>query len=108
VRYELTLAFQTSSVLNYQPISVLSQQIRDNFGVEVFGEIRNDQPKEMRSVEVVVTFYDASGAVVDTDFGFPSSTTLAPGATSIYQISTFDENLTFASHVVQAQGYLAP
>jgi hypothetical protein len=30
------------------------------------------------------------------------------GATSVYQISTFDDSLMFASFVVQGQGYLAP
>src|SRR5258706_1131935 len=107
VRYDLSLTFQTSSFITYQPITVLSQQTRDNFGVEVFGEVRNDQTKEMQAVEVVVTFYDAAGQVVETDFGFPSATTLAPGATSPYTISTFKENLSFASYVVQGEGFLA-
>lgn len=107
VRYDLQLSYTGTSSLDYEPVTVLSQQVRDNFGVEVFGEVRNDQAREMRSVKVAVTFYDSAGNVVDTDIGFPSSTTLAPGATSTYQIRTFD-TFTYDRFVVQAEGYLAP
>lgn len=108
VRYDLSLTYQTSSILDYRSVTILSQQVRDNFGPEVFGELRNDQAREMRSVEVAVTFYDATGQVVDADFGFPAATTLAPNASSTYKVSTFDESLTFMSYTVQAEGYLAP
>lgn len=107
-RYELVLSWNTTGFLDYQPITVLSQQTRDNFGVEVFGEIRNDQDREMRSIRVVATFYDSAGNVLETSAGFPSITTLAPGATSPYKISTFKSDLTFASYIVQAEGYLVP
>lgn len=106
-RYELGVTWLDDGVLDYRPITVLSHQTRDNFGVEVFGEVRNDQPGEMRSARVAVAFYDAAGEVVDTDYGFPSSTTLAPGATSVYSVKTFSD-IAFVSMAVQAEGYLAP
>ncbi|MCU0491036.1 MAG: FxLYD domain-containing protein [Chloroflexaceae bacterium] len=107
-RTELTLEWLSTSILEYQAVTVLNQATRDNFGVEVFGEVRNDQSFQFSNVEVVVTFYDAGGGVIDTDFGFASSTILAPGATSIYSIKTFERELNFASYVVQAQGYRTP
>ncbi len=106
--YQLSLSWRTSTILDYQPITVLSKQIRDNYGVEVFGEVRNDQASEMRSVKVAVTFYDSGGEVVDIDSGYGSVTTLAPGATTAYRVSTFNSSLVFASYEVQAEGYVAP
>lgn len=106
-RYELALTSNSSGGLQYRNIAVLSTLVRDNFGVEVFGEVQNNQEREVRNAEVAATFYDAGGEVVNVDFGFPSVTTLAPTATSPYKVSTF-EDFTYASLIVQAQGYLAP
>lgn len=107
VRIDLTLTWDVDTLFEYRQATILSQQVRDNFGVEVFGELRNDQVVELRSIETVVTFYDAGGSVLDVDFGFPSVTTLAPGATSPYSMSTFSA-IPYASYTVQAQGYLPP
>jgi len=107
-RYELTLDVSDTSFLEYRNVEVLSQSTRDtSIGVEVFGEVRNNRSQTMNSVEVVVTFYDADLNVIDVDNGFPSVTTLDPGETSVYSLSTLTEN-TFSSYVVQAQGYVAP
>lgn len=101
------LSWQDSSVLDYRPITVLSEQTRDNFGVEVFGEVRNDQPGEMEAVRVAVTFYGAVDEVVNVELDAPGSTTLAPGATSVYSVKAFN-SINFTKISVQAQGYLVP
>jgi hypothetical protein len=107
-RYELMLGSALNESLNYQPITVRLQQVRDHAGVEVYGEVRNDQLHELRGIEVAVTFYDRAGNVVDADFDFPAQTTLAPGAASPYKVSTFETALVYTNVVVQGQGYLAP
>lgn len=105
----LTTDWNTDSFLDYQMATVISVQTRDNNGLELFGEIRNDQGREMRSIEIDVTFYDASGRVIDVDFAFPAQTTLAPGAVTTYRVSTFEEELLgVTNYSIQAQGYLAP
>jgi hypothetical protein len=107
-RYELMIGSALGDGLNYQPVTVRLQQVRDRGGVEVFGEVRNDHVGELHGIEVAVTFYDQAGNVVDADFDFPAQTTLAPGATSPYKVSTFETALSYARVVVQGQGYLAP
>lgn len=104
--YTLDLDYQTSSFLDYRWATIVSQQARDNFGAEVFGELRNDQARELRSIAVAVTFLDAAGQVYDVEIGFPSSTTLAPGATSLYRVSTYDRSLVGLYAIVQAEGYV--
>jgi hypothetical protein len=106
-RYEFILAWSTSSSY-YQPVTVLNQQTRDNGGIEVFGEVRNDQSHELSSVKVVVAFYDAAGEVVDTNYNYATVSTLTPGAISTYSVHTsYDSNpsLVFSSLNVQAEGY---
>lgn len=81
-RYILSLSWDTSNALDYRPATIVSQQTRDNAGVEVFGELRNDQTRQLRGIEVAVTFYDAAGNVVQVELGSPGVTVLAPGATT--------------------------
>jgi hypothetical protein len=107
-RYELTVAPRFQPFLQYRSITVASQQVRDNFGPEVFGEVRNTAEAPLRGVEVAVTFYDAAGAVVDVDSSYASTTDLAVGATSTYSIKTFDRQLVYARYEVRAEGYIAP
>jgi hypothetical protein len=105
-RYELALTYQSDGILDYRAITVLSQQTRDNNGVEVFGEIRNDAESTVRPPQVVVTFYDEIGHVLNTDTTFTSSD-LATGQTAVYSIKTF-EDIPYTSLSVQAQSYLVP
>ena len=105
--YDLSLTWKTSSLLDYRPVTVLSQQLRRNGRVEVFGEVRNSQTQELRGIEVAVTFYDSAGNVVETAAAYANETRLAPGATSPYRVGPA-KDLTFASYTVRAEGYLAP
>jgi hypothetical protein len=98
---------QPSSFLNYRDAVFVSTQTRDNFGLELFGEVRNPEAAELRSVEVMATFYDAAGNVVDIEGGYVSPVNLAAGATGTYSLKTF-ANYGYASYTVQAQGYVAP
>lgn len=106
VRYELVITYRTSSSLDYRYMTVLSQQVRDNSGIEVFGEIRNDNEMTVRYSKVVVTFYDSAGNVTDTDYTYTDGD-LAQGQTTIYSINTF-KDIDYSSYVVQAQSYLLP
>lgn len=105
--YTLDISWQNScSVFKYRNVTVLSQNIRDDYGAEVFGEVRNDNPQTLKSVEVVVTFYDGGGGIQYADFGYLSgSTELAPGQTGVYSISTFRKDLMPWPYLVQSQGY---
>lgn len=68
----------------------------------MFREVRNDNQQSLKSVGVVVTFYDSSGGIKYADSGSLSGNTdLAPGQTVVYSISTFKEDLMPWPYVVQ-------
>lgn len=106
-RVDLTLNLGTA-FLTYRYAAVISQQARNNSGVEVFGEVQNVAAKDLKYTKVVVTFYDSAGAVYDTDYSYAAINQIPPGSTSTYQVSTFDSQLAGLAYSVQAQGYLAP
>lgn len=108
VRVELSVSFSLSSPLSYQSIAILSAQSRDNSGVEIFGEVQNDQRDTLRNVKVVATFYDATGNVFDADFAYADITDIPPGGTSTYKISTFKPELHGLSALIQNEGYFPP
>lgn len=103
-RYTLTVSAQPSTVLDYRPITVVNQQVRDNSGPEVFGDIRNDQQVRVNNIKIVVTFYNTVGAVVHVGEGYLLEG-LAAGAMGGYRITTFRSGLSFARYRVQAEGY---
>jgi hypothetical protein len=102
-RHELSVRWNTSSDFGYQPVTVLSRQIRDNVGVEVFGEVRNDGAQALSFVQIAVSFYDSAGNIVHTESDFLVQETLAPGARAAYQVSTF-RTFEFATYAVQTEG----
>jgi hypothetical protein len=97
-----------SSSLAYRDATIVNAQTRDNFGLEVFGVVRNPEQLELRSVEVVATFFDPAGAVIDVKNSLASPSTLAAGATGTYVLSTSNTALAGARYELQTQGYLAP
>jgi len=102
---DLTLSASASSFLVYYDVAVLSQQARDNSGVEVFGEVQNVAPKTLQNAKIAVTFYDGAGNVFNTDWGYATISPLPSGATSTYQVATFSSQLNGLPFSVQAQGY---
>jgi hypothetical protein len=102
-RYELSLSYDDTSVVTYQDLTIISQEMRKNDGQAVAGELRNDFSENLGSVVVVVALYDASGTVVDVYQGVPRATQLAPNDTSPYEVPVVGDQ-PFASFMVQSQG----
>jgi hypothetical protein len=102
-RYELSVAWDEVSVVGFQDIGVLSQEVRENNGKEVVGEVRNDFSENLGSVVVVVALYDAAGEVVDVYQGTPRATQMAPNEVSPYAIPIAPDQ-PFTSLSVQSQG----
>ncbi len=103
--YEATVSFYDHDTTDFRTPTVLSQQIRNNVGIEVFGEVSNDTGATVRGAALALTFYDSSGRVVRA---YPGSIDidLANGQKAAYSISTSD-NFGYASYTVQAQSYVA-
>jgi hypothetical protein len=107
-RYEVSANWEEASeFLAYSSVSVLNTGIRDNFGVEVFGEVENTTGNELTAVEVVVTFYDSEGDVVFVDDTLSNPFTLSPAQVGTYQITTA-RDLVYDGYLVQSQGYYLP
>lgn len=105
-RYELTIAWDDFTVVNYEEMTVLTQDYSDEEGFEVFGDIRNDGSTAVNDVRVVVTFYDASGEVIDNVVGVAEEVQLDPGQRTSYTIE-IPTAVDFQSFVVQSQARLA-
>ncbi len=102
-RYELSLTYDDVSVVTYQDLTIISQEMRKNEGTAIAGELRNDFTENLGSVVVVVALYDASGNVVDVYQGVPRASQLAPNDTSPYELPVVTDQ-PFTSFMVQAQG----
>jgi hypothetical protein len=102
-RYDLTVAWEDISVVTYQDLIILSQEVRQTNGPEVAGQVQNDFDENLGSIVVVVALYDGTGEVVDVYQGTPQATQLAPGDVSPYAVQLAPDQ-TFASFSVQAQG----
>jgi hypothetical protein len=105
-RYELSLTWNDITLHTYDRVTVVSESTRTDHGVEVYGELRNDHMSEIRDIRLVVSFYDGAGAVVDLYQGSPASSSLPPGATTPYIISTGKTEIPHVSFLVQTQGVL--
>ncbi len=104
--YALSVTYENTGFLAYRTITVLSQQVQANPGVEIFGEVRNDTGNPVRPLSVAVTFYDAAGSVVDLGSTITAGD-LADQQTTIYAIKTF-RSINYANYSVQAQSYPVP
>ncbi|RIK42021.1 MAG: hypothetical protein DCC55_10045 [Chloroflexi bacterium] len=102
-RYDLTLSWDEISVVTYQDLAILRQELHENERVEVTGEVQNDFDENLGSVVVVVALYDEQGEVVDVYQSVPNATQLAPGETTSFAIP-ITTNEPFATFSVQAQG----
>jgi hypothetical protein len=104
-RIEFIVTAHNSGAADYRSAVVLSQLTRDNFGVEVFGEVQNTQADSLSSILLMVTFYDEAGAVYDLVRGYVDISPLALNAISTYKIQTYRADLVGLAYLVQVQGY---
>lgn len=102
-RYELSLRWDDVSVVSYQDLTITSQELRQNEGPVIAGELRNDFTENLGSVVVVVTLYDAAGNVVDAYQSTPRATQLAPNEVSPYEVPVAADP-PFTTFAVQSQG----
>lgn len=103
--YELNLNWDEISVAEYDRVTIVREETSNETGVEIFGELRNDHPSDLRNIVVVATFYDESGQVLDVYQGTVEQTNLAPGETTQFRVST-GADLSYASFLVQTQGLI--
>jgi hypothetical protein len=105
--YTLEVSWPSGCYWYYEPVTVISSNIRNNSGAEVFGEVRNDSDVTVRNGVAVVTFYGPDGNIWSAYTGhIAGSGGLAPGQIGVYQIFTYNYNddLFTMPHIVQAQG----
>jgi hypothetical protein len=78
----------------------------DSEGVfHVVGQVENSGASEAKAVEVVATFYDAKGVVVQTGSSITSPSNLSPGGSGYFDVSSDDPTLSarIANFSLQAQ-----
>jgi hypothetical protein len=105
--YHLTLRWNDISIVNYDRATITAEEVKQENGIEITGEIRNDHRTELRNLIVVATFYDESGMVIDVVRGQASADTLAPGSTGTFSVQT-DNPIAYSSYLVQVEGMLYP
>jgi len=121
-RHEVRVVnWETTSPYNPQPLTVVSQQTRNNDGLEIFGEVRNATAKTLESTVVVATMYDTKGNVVDVlpdlpydysagyrrTFDYTVRYEMAPGSTSVYNLTPQQLSAPYATYMVQGEGFVA-
>jgi hypothetical protein len=88
---------------NHNFTTSLPNEFTDGFGLHhLAGTVRNDNLIDADFVNVVLTFYDASGKVVDAASEFVNDATIAPGATSAID-ETISTTPAYASYTALAQ-----
>ena len=104
--YELSLRWDDLTLMGYERVTVLGEELDTEDGIEVRGELRNDGPAAIANVMAVVTFYTETGDVADVYAANVASTGLAPGETTTYSLRVDAADLAFESFLVQTQGVL--
>jgi hypothetical protein len=90
---------QTAPVSPQQPpgagVSILSSsQTNTDFGsTYIVGEVRNDLSQLVNYVQIVGTFYDSNGVLIDTDFTYTDLDYLRPGEKSPFRLIVSDESV---------------
>jgi hypothetical protein len=80
--------------------------VSDTGSYHVVGEVRNQNAFAVRFVKVVVTFYNAQGEVVRTDFSDPAlEDTLSPGQKAPFEVVLLDPPTDMDHYAVKAQAY---
>jgi hypothetical protein len=100
----LSLSYSSSTYPDVQPMSILSPATHDNYGVDLTGDVRNDQSYKMYDARVVVTFYNADGQVVEVGFVDLRGTVFPPATSTSFTMNTQMRDGEYTVDRVQAEG----
>lgn len=99
--------WDTTSEEPYRGFSILSQSTStDVLGARhVVGEVKNTGTQEATYVQVVATFYDASGKVVAAEFTYTDPSTLVAGQTAPFEVIVLSatQSTKIATYELQVQ-----
>lgn len=105
-KYDLSLRWDDFTVMGFERVTVVSEELSTENGIEVRGELRNDGPAAISGVMAVATFYTAEGDVADVSLGSVASPDLAPGEMTTYTVRVEGAELEFERLLVQTQGVM--
>ncbi len=105
--YQLTLRWDEINVATFGRATITREEVRQENGIEIVGDIRNDQRSDLSNLVVVATFYNESGAVIDVITGHTSVATLPPNGTATFSVQT-RQGIAYDSYLVQVEGTLFP
>jgi hypothetical protein len=106
--YEVTWAYSSSVYPDYRPLTIVSQQLHDNFGTEVYGIVRNDTLGTLYDVLVAITYYNSIGKVVDVYYTLLRGQIFPPGSETNFQIDTLIREGAYSTYHLQAEGTVLP
>ena len=73
---------------------VSSTPIETSIGsINIIGEVRNDSPEVVGTVQIVGSFYDSSGRLIDTSSTYADLSQLRPGEKSSFRLGITDESV---------------
>jgi hypothetical protein len=104
-RYELTLRWNELTIGAYGRATITRDEVRQENGVEILGDIRNDHTSTLNHLMVVATFYDENGGVLDVIPGQASVANLPAGGTATFSVQS-RQAIPYASYLVQVEGML--
>jgi hypothetical protein len=106
-RYELALRWDDVSVVTFDRATITREEVQQENGLLITGDLRNDHRRDLRNLVVVATLYDAAGTVVDVIPGSAGLNTLPPGGTTTFTIQSA-QPVTFTNSLIQVEGMLLP
>ncbi len=105
--YELTLTWDDLTIATYDRVTITREEVHNENGLTLTGDLRNDNRGDIRNIIVVATFYDEQGLVLAVIPGSAGVNTLAPGGTTSFTVSSA-QPFTYSSYLVQTEGLLLP
>jgi hypothetical protein len=86
-------------------------RINDNGWYEIVGEVVNGGTDDTEFVEVVATYYDEAGQVINTDFTYTDPSDIPAGQSAPFELTVLDEDISEDIESVklsaQSQDYFA-
>jgi hypothetical protein len=104
--FRLTVDKQATTDEAYDGLTIRSPAVDKSDGYHVIGEVKNSGSRKLNSVEVLGTFYDSSGHVIDTAWVAYSSTSaqIPGGITRFTLVSRYPQPSAIASYKLDVQG----